>query len=165
MRRAITAYVVGLAIFLSACDGVRVRPADNLVITSGFVSVVQFGSFVDHFGFFQDVTLVTLVNRGFAQDLAFCGHVVNIFPVDAFFRVQFEPGFDCIEHFTATRIEPPPALVQPGASSFPSSVMYEPRLPQPIAALFRPRYAATNVWRPPSDVQTAKNQIYASGQC
>ena len=62
---------------------------------SGSVTNVQLTFANDAKGDTITVTAITLVQRGGAQDLTFCGSQVSQFPMNTFVTVNYTPGITC----------------------------------------------------------------------
>jgi hypothetical protein len=96
MRRL--AAVLLLLFFLVGCSGVTSFHAffnPGLASTSGVVSIVHFTVISGSGGTFINVTIVTLVENGFANTNTFCGDVRSLFPMNTFVNVSFNPGPPC----------------------------------------------------------------------
>jgi hypothetical protein len=84
---------------LSGCGGVAffadARSGSFAQSVTGSVSIVQL-TVVDGDA---NVTVVTLAQPGFSNQLRFCGNVVDRFPLDSFVRVNFNPAPSCVSSF------------------------------------------------------------------
>ncbi|HXZ80446.1 MAG TPA: hypothetical protein VEG30_10990 [Terriglobales bacterium] len=99
MRGILTAI---LLLTLTGCGFVGVSGFFNPGAASGVVSIVHFTAVGDG-GIFVNVTAVTLINSGSAQDFTFCGNQTNLFPMNTFVDVRFNPGQTCS---TVTSVTP-----------------------------------------------------------
>jgi len=96
MKCLVSALVL-LCILLSGCGAVSVNGffdsgAAGTSTVSGTVSIVQLTFATDGKGNSITVTEVTLLQRGGAQDLTFCGSQVSQFAINAFVTVNYTPG-------------------------------------------------------------------------
>ena len=102
MRAVFAITLIGLLAF-TACGGVAfhatTQSGSTIQTTSGFVSIVQFSAVGNGNGTNVDVTFVTLTQPGTANQLAFCGNVVNQFPMNSFVQVNFTPAPTCVSFF------------------------------------------------------------------
>jgi hypothetical protein len=97
---------------LSGCGTAAVRGATNFgpAAASGFVSIVRLTFASDKNGSLIEVTVVTLLEPGGAQELTFCGSQARQFPMNARVTTKYRQGATC-----ATLISVRPISVTPGS--------------------------------------------------
>jgi hypothetical protein len=90
--------VLMLCVALAGCGGVTFQGAllpANAVTVSGLVTFVQFTALSDGNGSVVIVTVVTLVQSGLPQTLAFCGNHDGTFLLSQNMQVSFVPATIC----------------------------------------------------------------------
>ncbi len=78
--------------------------SDNVSTTIGTVSLVHLTVTSTPSGTSTTVTIVTLIDHGFARDFAFCGNQGHLFPGNFTVQVNFIPGSICSTVTSVIRI-------------------------------------------------------------